>query len=178
MSDEKIKKSYKDTGTYLLNGEFESSVIIPCIEWILSENAKAEHKELNLIINSPGGYVFELFGLVDVVNGSKIPINTYGIGCIASCGLVLFLQGKKRILTPNTYIMSHQHSEGRYGKYHELLASRKSEDWMHERLIHLFGKSLNMKKKKIKELFFTPTDVFLTAEEAKKYGIATEIKYL
>ena len=176
--DDAKKSSYKDHGTYYFNGSVEASTITPCIEWILDENVKMENQELTLIINSPGGYVTECFALLDIIKGSNLKVNTVGLGMIASCGLLMFLAGEKRILTPNTYVMAHQYSSGNYGKYHELLAGRKEEDWFHERLVQIFIEKLDMKRKKIEKLFFPASDVFMTAQEAKDYGIATDIRLL
>ena len=100
------------------------------IEWILESNFKnteKKHKELNLVICSPGGDLSAAFALIDVMRGSAIPVKTTGIGMIASAGLLIFISGinGRRILTPNTSILSHQFTWGTYGKEHELFAAQK-----------------------------------------------------
>ena len=130
MASEEIKKEVSglaDAGLHLLMDEISISSAQAAIEWILEANFKnteKKHKELTLAICSPGGDLNACFALVDVMKGSKIPIRTIGMGMIASCGLLMFISGEKgkRILTPNTSILSHQYSWGNYGKEHELFA--------------------------------------------------------
>ena len=167
---------YTDLGNYYLYGPINEEIIKPAIEWIFNENVTKKHNELNLIITSPGGYVTSCFALLDAIEGSAIPINTVGLGLIASCGLIIFLHGKKRTMTPLTYCLSHQFSGGSGGKYHELLADRAAHDWMHEKILQIYIKKTGLSAKKVRELLLPPSDVFLTAEECIKYNIATEIK--
>ena len=91
------KKSYKirDNGMYLLMDGISQDTCADAIEWILQENLKEgkdRKKYLKLLISSPGGDANACFALIDIMKGSKIPIHTYGIGMIASCGLLLFFR--------------------------------------------------------------------------------------
>lgn len=174
--DDTDEPSLKDSGTYLLMGSIDDESVKPCIEWILEENLKGKQKKLDLVINSVGGYVYDCFALIDIISGSKIPIDTLGIGCIASCGLTIFLYGKKRILTENTYILSHQYSGGVYGKHHELFADRKSQDWMNERLVSIYQKRTKLSRAQVEKYLMGPSDSHLDAKEALKLGICTEIR--
>ena len=151
------------------------------IECIIEANFSEEKPEaLNLMICSPGGDLNAGFALVDVMKGSKIPVHTIGIGEIASAGLLIFLAGVKgkRILTPNTAILSHQYSWGSFGKHHELLAAAKEFDLISSRLINHYKKTTNLTEAKIKELLLPPHDIWLSAKEAREYGICDEIKEL
>ena len=98
-------------GHHVFMSEVSQESMKPLIDWIISENFNKEKKkkELTLGICSPGGDLNACFALVDVMKGSKIPIRTIGMGMIASCGLLMFISGEKgrRILTPNTSILSH-----------------------------------------------------------------------
>ena len=134
-------------------------------------------KELTLIVNSPGGEVHSAFALIDTMKGSAIPIRTIGIGMIASCGILTFMAGKKgrRILTPNTSILSHQYSWGSTGKEHELFARVREFELSTERMINHYKKCTGLGEKKIREVLLPPEDVWLSAEEAVKYGIADKI---
>lgn len=182
---EKTEKnvSLKDAGIYFFMDEVTTGSMRSIIEWIFEENLSAKKKkQLQLIVNSPGGSVEALFATVDVMNGSKIPICTTGIGQLASCGLLLFMSGKmgERILTPNCSIMSHQYSWGSHGKHHELLAIEKEFNLTHERILRLYKKCLNIKKDKkeqiINDVLLRQTDTWLSPEEALKYGICDKIK--
>jgi ATP-dependent Clp protease protease subunit len=152
-----------------------------CIEWIIEANfAEDKPEALNLIICSPGGDLNAGFALVDVMKGSKIPVNTIGIGEIASAGLLIFLAGTKgkRVLTPNTSILSHQYTWGSFGKHHELMAVAKEFDLISSRLITHYKKTTGLNENKVKELLLPPHDIWLSSQEAKEYGICDVIKEL
>ena len=154
--------------------------INPLIDWIISENfnQKEKKRELTLGICSPGGDLNACFALVDVMKGSKIPIRTIGMGMIASCGLLMFISGEKgrRILTPNTSILSHQYSWGTYGKEHELFAQVKEYDLTTERIVNHYKKCTGLSEKDIRKYLLPPHDVWLSAKEAKKLGLCDKIQ--
>jgi ATP-dependent Clp protease protease subunit len=167
-------------GVHVFMGEVTMETMSPIINWIVSANFTKEkkHKELTLGICSPGGDLNACFALVDVMKGSKIPIRTIGMGMIASCGLVMFISGTKgrRILTPNTSILSHQYSWGSFGKEHELFAQIKEYDLTTERMIAHYKKCTGLSEKEIREYLLPASDVWLSAKEAKKLGLCDEIK--
>lgn len=167
-------------GVHVFMGEVNMETMSPIINWIISANFTKEkkHKELTLGICSPGGDLNACFALVDVMKGSKIPIRTIGMGMIASCGLVMFISGTKgrRILTPNTSILSHQYSWGSFGKEHELFAQIKEYDLTTERMISHYKKCTGLSEKDIREYLLPASDVWLSAKEAKKLGLCDEIK--
>lgn len=153
----------------------------PVIEWIFEANfAEEKPQSLNLIICSPGGDLSAGFALVDVMKGSSIPVYTIGIGQIASAGLLIFLAGErgKRVLTPNTSILSHQYTWGSFGKHHELMAANKEFDLTNQRLVNHYKKTTGMNEKQIRELLLPPHDIWLTSNEAKEMGICDVVKEL
>ena len=162
-------------GFNVFMGEVSMETMNPIINWIISANFAKEkqHKELTLGICSPGGDLNACFALLDVMMGSKIPIRTIGMGMIASCGLLMFITGTKgrRILTPNTSILSHQYSWGSWGKEHELFARIKEFDLTTTRLLKHYKKCTDLKEKEIREKLMPPHDVWLYAKEAKKLGL-------
>ena len=129
-------------------------------------------------ICSPGGDLNACFALLDVMMGSKIPIRTIGMGMIASCGLLMFITGTKgrRILTPNTSILSHQYSWGSWGKEHELFARVKEFDLTTIRLMNHYKKCTGMKEKDIREKLMPAHDVWLDAKEAKKLKLCDSVQ--
>ena len=137
-------------------------------------------KELTLGICSRGGDLNACFALIDIMKGSKIPIKTVGLGVIASCGLIMFIAGKKgrRVLTPNTAILSHQYSWGSQGKEHELFARVKEMELTTERTVKHYKKCTGLTEKKIREYLLPPHDVWLGAEEAKKLGLCDSVENL
>ena len=120
------------------------------------------------------------FAVIDVMNGSTIPIHTTGLGMVASAAFMIFIAGDKgkRTLTPNTSILSHQFSWGAWGKEHELLAANKEFEMTTQRMIRHYKQCTGLSEKKIRELLLPPQDVWLSAKEAKRYGICDQIKVL
>ena len=167
-------------GHQVFMSDVTQETIKPLIDWIIAENFNKEKKkkELTLGICSPGGDLNACFALVDIMKGSKIPIRTIGMGMIASCGLLMFISGEKgrRILTPNTSILSHQYSWGSYGKEHELFAQVKEYDLTTQRMIAHYKKCTGLSEKDIRKYLLPPHDVWLSAKEAKKLGLCDSIK--
>lgn len=166
---------------YLFMEAFENKTVKPAIEWIIKKNLlpnKNRPKHLTLMICSPGGEVSSAFALIDVMKGSKIPVHTLGIGEIASCGLLTFMSGEQghRAVTPNTSILSHQYSWGSHGKEHELFARVREFELTSERMLAHYKKCTGLTEDKIRKYLLPEKDVWLSADEAVKYGIADEIK--
>ena len=168
-----------DHGMMVLMGEIDHDSIKPVVEWILRENfvRKRKFKELLLMICSDGGELSHAFALIDVMRSSKIPIKTVGLGSIASCGLLIFLSGEpgRRVLTPNTSIMSHQFSWDTGGKVHELFATVKEFELTHRRMIELYRKTTGLDDEIIRKILLPPQDVYLSAEEALEYKICDHV---
>lgn len=185
MSIEKDLNSFdpppglNDHGMMVLMGEIHADSVKPVIEWILYENhvKKKKLKELLLMICSEGGDLSAAFALIDVMRSSKIPIKTVGLGQVASCGLLIFLSGNpgRRILTPNTSVMSHQFSWGTEGKAHELFATMKEFDLTQKRMINHYQQTTGLDQDTIKEILLPAQDVYLSAEEALEYNICDHI---
>lgn len=181
-----IEKSHsqllQDHGIYVFMDDVDNETIKPVVEWILAENhvAKKKKKELLLMICSDGGSVSDAFALIDVMKASSIPIKTVGLGCIASCGLLIFMAGNKgsRILTPNTSILSHQYSWGSGGKAHELFSITKEFNLTHQRMVEHYKECTGLEEDAIKTSLLPPSDVWLSAEEAMALGICDYISDL
>ena len=185
MSEQNSEESTADKelllkrGISIFMGDVKSETISPIVDWILAANlSKKPHKELTLGICSPGGDLNACFALIDVMKGSSIPIKTIGMGMIASCGLLMFISGTKgkRILTPNTSILSHQYTWGSYGKEHELFATVKEFELTTERMINHQKKCTGLSDKVIREKLLPPHDVWLDENQAKKLGICDKIQ--
>lgn len=170
-----------ENGIHLFMKDFNKENVRPVIHWIMNNNLKPTSerpKHLTLVINSPGGEMHSAFALIDTMRGSKIPVHTIGLGLIASCGLLTFMSGEKghRIITPNTSILSHQFSWGSAGKEHELFSRVREFELSTDRMIKLYKKCTGMKEEQIRKYLLPPEDVWLSAEEAVKHGIADKIK--
>lgn len=169
-------------GIYTFMGDVDSETMQPIIEWILHENfiVKKKKKELLLMICSDGGNISDCFALIDVMKSSTIPIKTVGLGSIASCGLLIFLAGEpgRRVLTPNTSILSHQFSWGSTGKAHELFATMKEFELTQQRMVNHYRNCTGLDDETIRKVLLPPQDVWLSAEEALSYNICDHITNL
>ena len=169
-----------ESGIIYFSDGFDSTTTKPVINTIIEKNLlpnSQRPKELTLIINSPGGQVHSAFALIDTMKGSAIPVKTVGLGMIASCGLLTFMSGTKgrRVITPNTSILSHQYSWGSGGKEHELFARVREFELSTDRMIQHYKKCTGLSEKKVRDILLPPEDRWLSAKEAVKYGIADKI---
>ena len=176
--DNDRKNTLEDHGIFLLSGEIEYDTCDPAIEFIIESNLNGTQDHLTLIVNSGGGHLDAGFALIDVMQGSKIPIHTIGLGIIASMGLNIFIAGEKgcRVLTPNTLIMSHQWAGGRWGKEHELIAQQKQDQFVTDQMIRHFVKHTKLNEANVRKHLMPPSDVFLSPTEAKKFGICDIVR--
>jgi ATP-dependent Clp protease protease subunit len=172
-------EAWADAGMFVFMGEVDAENIKPVIEWVLHENyvSKKKKKELLLMICSEGGDTAAAFALIDVMHSSRVHIKTVGLGQIASAGLLIFLAGSpgRRILTPNTSILSHQFSWGSDGKAHELFATMKEFDLTHKRMLAHYRHTTGLDDEKIRTTLLPPHDVWLSAEEALALNICDAI---
>jgi len=176
-----LKEDTSQHSFYLLMEEISLSSCKTVVEWIFEANFTEERPDmLNLIITSPGGDLNAAFAVIDTMRGSAIPVRTIGLGQIASAGLMIFIAGDKgkRILTPNTSILSHQYTWGAFGKEHELFATVKEFDLTTKKMIAHYKRCTGLSEAKIREILLPPQDMWLSPQEAKKLGICDDIKEL
>ena len=167
---------YKE-GVHLLMDHVTTESCKDAIEFILKQNfAMLPAKRLQLLVCSEGGDMNAAFALIDIIRGSKIHIDTVGLGIIGSAGLLIFMAGTNRILTPNTSILSHQWSWGAHGKEHELFAQLKEYELTTKRMISHYKKCTKLKESDIRKYLLPPEDVWLSAQDAKKLGICDTVR--
>ena len=132
-------------------------------------------KDIKLYINSPGGSVYDGLAIIDTMNYIAPDVQTIGIGLQASMGAMLLSCGTKgkRFILPNSRVMIHQPSSGTEGKITDQEIALKEGIYLKKRLAEIFakntGKSLEQVEKDMDR------DNWMSAEEAKKYGIIDEI---
>jgi ATP-dependent Clp protease protease subunit len=169
-----------DQGIYVFMNEVNAATIRPVTEWILYENfvQKKKKKELLLMICSEGGDLQNAFALIDVMNASKIPIKTIGLGQIASCGLLIFMNGSRgrRVLTPNTSILSHQFSWYNEGKSSELFATMKEYTLTQARMVDHYRRCTGADDETIRTKLLPPQDIWLSASEALELKLCDSIE--
>ncbi len=169
----------RDHGMFVLMDEINYESVKPVIEWILYENyvAKTKKSELLLMVCSEGGDLQNAFALIDVMSSSHIPIKTVGLGMIASSGLLIFMSGTpgRRVLTPNTSILSHQFSWYNEGKAHELFATMREYELTQQRMVEHYKRCTGQDDQTIREFLLPAQDRWLSSEEALKLKMCDAI---
>ncbi len=132
-------------------------------------------KEISLYINSPGGSITAGFAIYDTMQYIKAPVSTICVGMAASMGAFLFAAGEKgkRFALPNSEIMIHQPLGGTRGQAVDIKIHTdrilKMKDKLNKILSERTGQPLDRIEKD------TDRDNFMSAEEAKAYGLVDEI---
>jgi len=166
--------SIQALGSHMLFGETSESTSLFAIEFLLKANMLLpDSYVLNLFINSPGGHVTDGFAIIDVMETSRLPIQTVGVGLIASMALLILAAGTKgrRVLTKNSAIMAHQFYSYLEGKHHELVAGQKRHVQLEHQFVKYFMTHSTMTEKQIKDILLAPSDRWLTPQECKKFGL-------
>jgi len=132
-------------------------------------------KEISLYVNSPGGIVSSGMAIYDTMQYIKSPITTICVGQAASMAAVLLAAGTKgkRYALPNSRILIHQPMGGVQGQATDIDIHAKEILKLRERLNKILAKHTGQSLKKIEK--DTDRDYYMTAEEAKEYGIIDEI---
>jgi ATP-dependent Clp protease protease subunit len=178
---EKKENGLDDYGIIYMSGAINSGVAETICKQIIEYNIKGEANQIQMIINSPGGSCPAGFSIIDIMEWSRIPIYTTGIGMIASMGLLIFMTGEKgrRVITPRTSILSHRFSAFNYGNHSQLIAGRKEEDLEHERIIsHYLAYSSIKDRAELESYLLRDVDTWLSPEEAIQFGLADRIEQL
>jgi ATP-dependent Clp endopeptidase proteolytic subunit ClpP len=149
------------------------------VEFLIKSNfVFSTDTTLSLLINSYGGDVHAGFAAIDAMEVSRLEIQTVGIGAICSMAALMFVSGTpgKRIMSRNAFIMTHHFSEGVEGTYHDFIAMRKTQDIMHKRFVDHFVKRTKMTEQQVKDILLSPTDRWITAQEALELGLCDIIR--
>lgn len=159
----------------MLSGPIDDSVANSIIAQLLFLEAQDPEKDIYLYINSPGGSVSAGLAIYDTMNFIKADVQTIVIGLAASMGSFLASSGAKgkRFALPNSEIMIHQPLGGAQGQATEIEIAAKHILFTRERLNKILAKNTGQKITKIAK--DTDRDNWLTAQEAKDYGLIDDI---
>jgi ATP-dependent Clp protease protease subunit len=149
-----------------------ANLVIAQLLFLESEDAK---KDISLYINSPGGSVTATLAMVDTMNHVKPNVSTVCVGMAASGGAILLSAGEKgkRFALPNAEIMIHQPHGGAEGQATDIEITAKQILKLRANLNRILAKNTGQKLEKIEK--DVERDFFLTADEAKKYGIVDKV---
>lgn len=152
--------------------EHTANLIVAQLLFLASEDSK---KDISLYINSPGGSVYDALAIYDTMKFVTPDVATYGIGVQASAAAFLLSSGTKgkRSLLEHSTVMIHQPSSGTRGKVTDQEIDLRESLRVKSLLEGIMAKNTGQKKEKIH--LDMERDKWLTAEEAKKYGIVDHV---
>ena len=145
------------------------------IAQILFLNMEDPGKDINVYVNSPGGSVTAGLAIYDTMRFVKCDVATYCLGQAASMGSLLLAAGTKgkRYALPNARVMIHQPWGGTQGTASDIHIQAKEilklKEQLNQILVHHTGQTIEKIEKD------TDRDYFMSAEEAKNYGIVDQV---
>ena len=158
-----------------ISGEVNDDMANAVCAQLLFLQSQDTKKEISVYVNSPGGSVTAGLAIYDTMQFVKCPIATYCIGQAASMGAVLLTAGTKgrRFSLPNARIMIHQPWGGAEGKASDIEITAKEILRLKERLNEILAKHSGRKLADVTK--DTDRDHFMSAEEAKAWGLIDEV---
>lgn len=152
--------------------DMNANLVIAQMLYLASKDSK---RDIKLYINSPGGSVTAGLAIYDTMQYLKCPISTICIGLTASMAAVILASGSKgkRFALPNAEILLHQVAGGMQGQATDIEITAKQIVHMKEKLNKIIALHTGQPISKVVK--DTDRDFYLTAEEAKKYGLIDEV---
>ena len=158
-----------------LGGTIDDHIANLVIAQLLFLEAEDPKKDINLYINSPGGSVTATLAMIDTMNYIKPDIATVCVGMAASGAAWVLSAGAKgkRHALPNAEMMIHQPMGGAEGQASDIAITAKHILSTRDKLNKILAKNTGQAVEKIEK--DVERDFFMTAEEAKKYGIIDDV---
>ncbi|MBZ9578105.1 ATP-dependent Clp endopeptidase proteolytic subunit ClpP [Patescibacteria group bacterium] len=149
-----------------------ANLVIAQMLFLASQDPK---KDIQLYINTPGGSVTAGLAIYDTMQYIKCPVATICFGLAGSMGAVLLAAGEKgkRFALPNTEVLLHQVAGGVTGEAIEIEITAKQIIKIKNKLNKMLAKHTGQSLEKVEK--DTDRDFYLSADEAKEYGIIDEV---
>ena len=160
-----------------LSGEVDNNSASLIVAQMLYLEAQDPDKDIQFYINSPGGSVTDGMAIYDTMQYIKCDVSTICIGMAASMGAFLLSSGTKgkRIALPNAEIMIHQPLGGTQGQATDMQIQVERMLKIKQRLNEILAENTGKPYEQV--CADTERDNFLTAEEAKEYGLIDKVIY-
>jgi len=158
-----------------VGGEIDDHMSNLIVAQLLFLQAENPEKDINMYVNSPGGVVTAGLAIYDTMRFIKTPVSTICLGQAASMGAILLSSGTKgkRYSLPSSRIMIHQPLGGAQGQATDIEIQTKEilrlKRYLNDILVQNTGKALDVIHRD------TDRDFFLSAEEAKEYGLIDDV---
>jgi ATP-dependent Clp protease, protease subunit len=158
-----------------LGGPIDDDTANLVIAQLLFLEAEDPKKDISLYINSPGGSVTATLAMVDTMNHVKPSVSTVCVGMAASGAAILLSAGAKdkRYALPNAEVMIHQPHGGAEGQATDIEITAKQILKLRAVLNKILAKNTGQALEKIEK--DVERDFFMTADEAKKYGLVDKV---
>ncbi len=160
-----------------LTGPIDVPVSTELAKNILEIDAKNKQLGTNvpiqLYINTPGGDLYSTWMLCDIISTINTPVQTVGLGQVASGGFLIFMNGTpgRRIATKNTQFMSHRYSMAFEANHANIVSQRPELDRIHDRIVSHYRKCTGLSIKDIEKYLLSEHDIWLTADQCQTYGV-------
>ncbi len=158
-----------------IGAPIDDGVANAVIAQLLFLESQSSKEDIKIYINSPGGVVTSALAIYDTMQYVKPDVQTICVGLAASAASVLLASGAKgkRMILPNGEVMIHQVMGGAQGQATDIDIHAKHILKTKNRLNKILAKHTGQKIQKIEE--DSDRDYFMSAEEAKKYGVVDKI---
>lgn len=144
----------------------------------MDKQLKKKPSEITIRVNSYGGYCYELWSLIQVIEEYKKKGYTFKTICLGkamSCGFILWLSGTKRIVSEYSTLLHHSVSGGAIGKIQEMEDALLSAKRLNTMSRNYIKKQTLMTDDDLDMIDYGCKDYIFTLDEIKKYHLATEI---
>lgn len=158
-----------------IGGTIEDGMANSVIAQLLFLDSQNSKEDIKLYINSPGGQVTSALAIYDTMQYVKADVSTICVGMAASAAALLLAAGKrgKRIILPNGEVLIHQVMGGTQGQATDIDIHARHILNVRQRLNEILSKHTGQPLNRVEK--DTDRDYFMSAEEAKKYGIVDKI---
>lgn len=174
------------TRTFYLSDDIDNSsigFINSALLTLIEKDNEAERKSkgdfvrkpIKLYVNSFGGSIYDMWGLIDIIEHSETPIYTYCTGYAMSAAFVIFVAGHKRFVSNHATLLYHQISCWRSGTYQDLLEDGEERDWLQNSIESFVKSNTNIKQTRLNTVRKNKIDWYIHADKAIELGIADEI---
>jgi ATP-dependent Clp endopeptidase proteolytic subunit ClpP len=132
-----------------------------------------EPKPIVLHITTHGGLVHAAFSVVDTIRSLRVPVHTVVSGYVASAGTLISLAGKRRFITPNSFMMIHESRSGFWGRYSDVRVEHENLTKLMEHITRYYVDKTRITLERLAEMLRTDTD--LNATECMEHGLVDVI---
>jgi len=175
--------------TILFNKQVDQKTIGEVSQHILEVNAsdaylkklyklsgfKYKPSPIEIYIDSYGGYVYQILGLVSIMKNSKTPIHTICTGAAMSCGFIMLICGHVRFAYELATPMYHQVSSITLGELKNMEEGVEETKRLQNILEKITIENTNITKKKLKKVYKSKKNWFMTSDEALTLGVIDQV---